>query len=315
MKKANKWILIILCLILGLSVEAQLKVDKNGLVEINAQTQDWWPALRVKVPTANSCAYNLWYNGKDRFYVHASGYLWAEKGGYFGSDIRLKNNIKKIESPLEKIRKINGIEFSYKNDDTISKDAVKGNASDDNNRMRLGFIAQDMEKVIPGVVKDMPNGMKAIAYTDLTALLVEALKEQQNIIDAQSMKIKELENKINTTITIPVKDSDSKKKSLNLNDDKTENTIDITNAFLFQNAPNPFSECTEIKYFVPENIHNAILYMFDLQGNIKKQVTLQEKGKTAAITINGNELQAGMYVYSLTCDGQIVDTKNMILTK
>ncbi len=94
-----------------------------------------------------------------------------------------------------------------------------------------------------------------------------------------------------------------------------EATTDLTNAFLFQNAPNPFSQSTEIKYFVLENVNNAVLYIFDMQGTTKKQITLAERGITASVFINGNDLQSGMYMYSLTCDNQIVDTKKMILTK
>ena len=54
--------------------------------------------------------------------------------------------------------------------------------------MRLGVIAQDIEKVLPELVTDRDNGYKAVKYEKLTALLIQAVKEL-------SAKVKELEKK------------------------------------------------------------------------------------------------------------------------
>ena len=93
---------------------AQLRINCHGMVDIHAQTQDWWSGLKVNVPTYNSCAYHLTYNAKDRFFVHASGYLWCERGGYFGSDILYKENIRPIESALNKVICLQGVRYQYK---------------------------------------------------------------------------------------------------------------------------------------------------------------------------------------------------------
>lgn len=42
------------------SVFCQTTLNEFGMMTVTAQTEDWWPALRVKVPTLNSCAFNLW---------------------------------------------------------------------------------------------------------------------------------------------------------------------------------------------------------------------------------------------------------------
>ena len=86
------------------------------------------------------------------------------------------------------------------------------------------------------------------------------------------------------------------------------------NAFLFQNTPNPFSTQTEIKYFVPENANNAVIYVFSLNGNLLLTKPISQLGN-GGVTINGNELEAGMYIYTLAVDGQEVDSKRMILNK
>lgn len=89
------------------------------------------------------------------------------------SDVRLKINISSIESPLDKISKLNGVRFNWK----------------ENNTPSIGFIAQDVEQIIPEVVHTGSDGMKTINYGLLVALLVEAIKEQQkqiNILQANS---------------------------------------------------------------------------------------------------------------------------------
>jgi hypothetical protein len=57
----------------------------------------------------------------------------------------------------------------------------------------------------------------------------------------------------------------------------------------------------------------SAIYIYDMQGTQLKKV--QINGKTdQSITIQGAELKAGMYMYSLIIDGKIIDTKKMVLT-
>ena len=53
-----------------------------------------------------------------------------------------------------------------------------------------GLIAQEVEEVIPEVVKDLPEGKKAVAYQNIIGLLIEAIKDQQKQIDELKRKIK-----------------------------------------------------------------------------------------------------------------------------
>ncbi|NOU17138.1 MAG: T9SS type A sorting domain-containing protein [Bacteroidales bacterium] len=261
---------------------SQLKVLSNGSVEINSYALDYGRAVRTTVHNPNACAYHLTYNGVDKFYVSASGFLWCSQGGYFGSDLKLKQNINKINSPLSLVMKLNGIQFDYKEDKGVKKE--KG--------QRLGFIAQDIEKILPGIVKTMPDSTKGIAYTDLTALLVEAIKEQQNQID-------ELKKLINISY--------SQKQII----EESNESNDLPN--LKQNSPNPFNKITKIGYFLPETIKKASLFIYDMNGKQIKNMPIYERGN-GYITINESDLQPGIYIYSLIVDDKEVDTKKMILT-
>jgi hypothetical protein len=82
---------------------------------------------------------------------------------------------------------------------------------------------------------------------------------------------------------------------------------------LFQNNPNPFSKSTQIKYYLPSTVQNAMLCIYDLQGKQLKKITITERGNSAQI-ISGSEFAAGIYLYGLMADGNEVDVKRMILT-
>ena len=60
----------------------------------------------------------------------------------------------------------------------------------------VGIIAQEVEKVLPEVVETRENGYKAVKYEKLTALLIQAVNEQQNQIEDLTTKINWLENRL-----------------------------------------------------------------------------------------------------------------------
>ncbi|SDD03372.1 tail fiber domain-containing protein [Williamwhitmania taraxaci] len=107
------------------------------------------------------------------FFVNGSA---GGTGGWFNdSDMRLKKSIKTIQNPLEKVMALHGVNFEWK--DTSNHE--KG--------IQIGFIAQEAEKIIPEVVNySKENDVYSMQYAPITALLVEAMKEQQLIINNQA---------------------------------------------------------------------------------------------------------------------------------
>jgi hypothetical protein len=91
------------------------------------------------------------------------------------SDISLKTNIKPLEGALEKVMRLQGVSFTWKEDTEMSK---MTNLKDD-----IGFIAQEVQEVIPEMVRKNDNGLLSLRDKGITALLVEAIKEQQQQID------------------------------------------------------------------------------------------------------------------------------------
>ena len=82
------------------------------------------------------------------------------------SDKRLKENIKPIESALDKVEKLQGVTFDWKESDSIL-----------DIKQDIGFIAQDVQKVIPELVRENEDGMLSMRHQGIAPILLEAIKE------------------------------------------------------------------------------------------------------------------------------------------
>ena len=79
------------------------------------------------------------------------------------SDARLKTNVQTITSPLEKVLALRGVTFNK--------------TSDDSEATYVGLIAQEVEQVLPEVVRTGSDDYKSVAYGNIVGILVEAIKE------------------------------------------------------------------------------------------------------------------------------------------
>jgi len=82
---------------------------------------------------------------------------------------------------------------------------------------------------------------------------------------------------------------------------------------LEQNQPNPFSTNTLIKYELPKDANNAVITIYNTNGQVMHQERIARG--TGEIQLQANSLNSGTYSYTLTVDGRIVDTKQMVVTK
>ncbi|MDO9153228.1 MAG: tail fiber domain-containing protein [Paludibacter sp.] len=288
---------------------------------------------RVFRGTSLAFASGLGYSNYN-FYVKGDGTAYTN-GILITSDSTLKTNIRTIENPMQKIMKMRGVSYKYKdisenlinNEEVITnypvdekrdsknrettkidipkleQSTLKQIADEDANLEHIGFLAQEIEKIIPDVVRTTVNGTKAIAYTDLIAILVEGMKEQQLTIESLNERISFLE-----------KESQPQKSKVNAPNNTMIEANTLTYPVLEQNIPNPFNVSTAISYYLPSTITTAAIYIYDMNGAQLKCYPITEKGKSRLI-IRGSEFPAGMYLYALITDGKVIDTKRMILTK
>ena len=107
--------------------------------------------------------------------VTATGDITA----FFTSDKRHKNNIKTIPNALEKVTKLNGVTWEWNDDvNEVTKSTPK-----------TGLIAQEVQEVLPEVVKTRDDGFLALDYSKMMGLMVEAIKEQQIQIEELKAQI------------------------------------------------------------------------------------------------------------------------------
>lgn len=93
--------------------------------------------------------------------------------GYYSSDKKFKENVKKIANPLEKIRRLDGVEFDW------TDEYIKEHGGEDGYFVRkndIGVIAQQLQEVLPQLVAERQDGSLAAKYDRITALLIECVK-------------------------------------------------------------------------------------------------------------------------------------------
>jgi hypothetical protein len=104
------------------------------------------------------------------------------------SDRRLKDNVKPLQNSLEKVMKMRGVEFDWR-EGTDEYETT-------NLRHDIGFIAQEVEDIVPDLVRAGEDGYLAIRDRGIPALLLEAIKELKNELDETKKELKELKEKM-----------------------------------------------------------------------------------------------------------------------
>ena len=94
------------------------------------------------------------------------------------SDRNVKTNIQPIENSLSNLLNLNGVSFAFKDD-------VK-------EKQHFGFIAQDVEPILPILVQNNEQHIKGVNYQEIIPLLVESIKTLKGEIDSLKQEINEL---------------------------------------------------------------------------------------------------------------------------
>lgn len=223
-----------------------------------------------------------------------TGYTAMSGGGHF-SDKRLKQNINSLNYGLETLMQLNPVSYEW-NAAAYTKLTSQEKLSKNLQGTQVGFIAQEVEALIPEVVKEIKDGYKALEYHNLTAVIVQAVKEQQTIIEAQELALEELKAQVEQL----------KNQTSNVDGLASEKVF-----LLEQNRPNPFANSTSIKYSTPES---AQLLITNLEGKTMQSIAL-EAGKNRVIEVSAQELHSGIYIYSIVVEGELKLSKRFVVAK
>ncbi|MFK8102992.1 MAG: tail fiber domain-containing protein [Saprospiraceae bacterium] len=114
------------------------------------------------------------------------------------SDRRFKKAVQPLENALDKVLRIKGVSFDWRHTEFPEKNFTQGR--------EIGFIAQDLQPILPEVVNQDNNGYYSVEYANLVPVLVEAVKELNEKLEQanaklaqQSMQLSSLAKKQGTT--------------------------------------------------------------------------------------------------------------------
>ena len=144
-------------------------------------------------------------NGDGTFYVHSTS------GAYNGtnsstwhttSDIRIKKNVTDNNTGLDILKQIQVRNFEYKTEDEIKTDSpeltdVVKSAVVHKEGVQVGSIAQEIEKILPEVVRTDQHGVKSVNESPLTWYMINAIKELSAKNDALAAEVEQLKSQLN----------------------------------------------------------------------------------------------------------------------
>jgi hypothetical protein len=237
-------------------------------------------------------------------------------GIYSSSDEKLKHNIIDFSGAMEIIDQLHPKHYEYRHDGNYK---LMNLPTGDH----YGLIAQDVEKILPDMVKDtkfetrlamshtaneeIKNAeainFKALNYTELIPVIIKGMQELE---ESNNTEVAELGSEI--------ADLKSQIECIKATLNTHQSGINNSSACLFQNIPNPFSKNTVIKCYIPASSNKAQLEVYGVNGKLLKTFSLNNS-RANEITIDANTLSSGEYIYSLVIDGKKIDSKNMVLTR
>ncbi len=220
------------------------------------------------------------------------------------SDSRLKTNIEPLTgrgTALDNVLNMHPIAYNYKKReipkeelDTMQASTLKIFEAKNNKQSAIrhyGLIAQDLQELYPDLVYEGQEGYLGINYVELVPVLICAIQELKQ--ELNELKGNETVHKAPQATEV--------------------SSIVAKGNVLYQNSPNPFNGQTLIRFQLAENVNNAAICIFDMQGKMLKNFPISSGNDS--ITVNSYELGQGMFLYSLIVNGQEIDTKKMIITK
>ena len=282
----------------------------------------------------------LWLHGKHGFFVtsHMTGdtimYYDTQSssdavkfktnvktsGVFIQSDERFKENVEPVTDVLSSLEDLEAVSYTLKNDAARHRQevaAMPGNtwkeqqdkrcfdqyyAAQEKGDERYGFLAQNVKEVFPQLVHTDKDGYMYVDYIGLIPILVQSINELR--AELAAVKSEEQQDEKSTAPMFQTPQQSG----------QNELEASLTEAKLYQNAPNPWNSETVIRYSLPQSVSQAQIYIYDMQGKQLKCIPAQGRGESQ-VTVTARDLDAGMYLYALVADGTLVNSKQMILTR
>lgn len=294
------------------------EANDGGLLFENSDDSDAWKLYM----SGSHFSFADWVGGDQT----RRAYIEDDTGDYVQpSDKNKKTDIANLTNVLEKVQTLRPVAYRYK--------VAKKNA-----KKTIGFLAQEVAETFPELVHYDEDNEPGLAYSQFAVIAIKAIQEQQQVVQEKAeqveqlsiektllqTKVAQLETQLADVASMVEYRLTEIENSLQTccfssNLDELPNQLVILPTVvkqptLQQNTPNPFNEQTVVSYYLPNSVEVATLQIMNLQGQVIEEVQINEKG-AGQFTLSAGQLSAGSYFYSLLVDGQLIDTKKMVLTK
>ena len=308
---------------------AQITLNKEGHCYIGmkpdcslgapAATLNIGGGLNIIANTKDSLQSNRLFNVADYrstkspiFYISSNENIYSRNGLILLSDSAQKTDIETLTSTLSKIRKLRGISYQWKDNAIFPNNAIT--TEQERARKHIGLLAQEVEVVYPEVVHIFDDSIKGIAYSDLTAVLIEGIKELDDSLTLMNKKYTSMQKQIDhlqslietlaLDILPPADNSQKNKKRNNIEEDLSPT--------FYQTASNKIY--TDITYHLTKDISNASIHLYTLDSYLTLQEPLNTDAITGQIRIFHTHIKSGIYICTLLIDGLPTKSKQLIIS-
>jgi hypothetical protein len=252
----------------------------------------------------------------------------------FSSDSALKINESVLSNSLDILKELKPVSFNW---DTLNYPYMCFAGG-----LHYGLISQEVEPILPSLVSTVnlpaeydtagvlihPDlSYKTLNYNELIPITISSLIELDSIVEADNSALNNRADSLEVLIyqlqeqILLMQDqldrcclANSEKAQIQSNFSQSVTLSDQKAIVLNQNMPNPFKEQTTITFQIPENVQSAVIVFVDNNGNILRQVEIEERG-IGELIVYAQDLSSGIYTYYLMADDEMIDSKKMSVIK
>lgn len=167
-------------------------VNGDGVVDVLDCNYTGWIQTQSAL-FANNSKVGIGTNAPDEA-LHVVGNICYTGSSSACSDKRFKREIETLDNVLASILQIQPVRYDWKQDEFPERNFTT--------EKQLGFIAQEVQAYFPEMVLESEDGFLAVDYSRMNAVLIEAVKEQQVMIDALERENQEMENMLGNRLDV-----------------------------------------------------------------------------------------------------------------
>ncbi|MDE5901207.1 MAG: tail fiber domain-containing protein [Muribaculaceae bacterium] len=303
MKHIINLFLLLLIAVIPTSAAAQIKYSK-GVLNINSSKENLfgiilneWPTIKWTYGSSKFLRFDLIFDnpriygtGNKIVFYHPDAKIYNKievASVHNTSDAKAKEDIVPLSSEINTLLKLRPITFKWKQcSDSFDNSGItysqRSTLPETESRLQYGFLAQEVEEVLPDIVSTNEDGLKSVNYIALIPLLVQSIQELNAEIEERAITLDQIiENRYRQTAIV-----------------KSENKI-------LNCSPNPTTGLVTISTHLAEPITAAKLVITSLTGNMEKEIAVSYEDQTASTDVSS--LRQGIYIVSLFINNEAVD--------